>query len=485
MSLINDYPQLRVIQEIAEKEKSAIFLVGGMPRDYLLGLRKNDFDFAVSKGALKLARLFAQTIRGAFILLDEENKCGRVAKKEKGELFTYDFADFRSKTLLGDLSHRDFTINTLSVSLKEALGGKSVNCLIKDRKGGLKDLKSKLIRMTGGEVFKDDPLRILRAFSLRSTLGFKIEAKTISQIRKDNKLLSKASPERIREELFKILGTGNSAKIIKEMDKLGLIEAIIPQVKVMFSCFQGGYHDLDVWKHSLETLSEIDKLDSYAKAHPDLCGYLSENIASQRPRLSLIKLAALLHDIGKPDTKKKEQGKISFHGHERLGKAIVRDIACQLKLSTDERHILEDIVLWHLRPGYLSNMKKPTERSVYRFFRDAKKEAPGILFLSVADQRATRGPMTLKKDLKHHEKICFGLIGKYFDKAKEKPFVPLIDGYEIMKSLKIKPSVAVGKILAELKEKQILGKIKDKKEALVLAQKTYNKISRSRSRYED
>jgi len=334
--------------------------------------------------------------------------------------------------------------------------------------------------MTNARVFKEDPLRMLRAFSLRAGLGFKIDGKTLSQIKKDKDLILKVSEERIREEFFKVLKSDNTAKILIEMDSLGLLDKIIPQIKVMFACKQGGYHHLDVWKHTKESLVHFDKLQDFIRSNKELNDYCYEVIAGEHNRLSLIKFAILLHDIGKPDTFKKENGKISFHGHERVGKKIVNSIAWQMKLSTEERHALEDIVLWHLRPGFLSDLKKPTPKAIYRFFRDTKKEAVSILLLSIADQRATRGPMSLKKDIKHHEKMCLSLINKYFEVKKDKPFERLADGNEIMRYLKIKPSIMVGKILGELVESQNLGKIKTKKEALLLAEKIYSKLSKAR-----
>ena len=181
-------------------------------------------------------------------------------------------------------------------------------------------------------------------------------------------------------------------------------------------------------------------------------------------------MAALAHDIGKPETRK-EAGKrgLTFYGHERVGKNIVTHIAKMLKLSTGERRALEDMVLWHLRPGYLSNFRKPSERSIYRYLRDARREAPGILLLSLADQRATRGPMSTPRHEKHHERICLEALKLYFDKKKEKPFMRLIDGHDLIRQLRLKPSPLIGKILAEVTEQQVLGKIKTKKEALELA----------------
>ena len=470
MFLLQEYPQLKIIQKIARQKKTPVFLVGGFLRDYTLGSLKKDFDFAVAKDALKLSRLFSKEIKGAYVVLDEGRGCARVVKKMKGVEFIFDFADFRAKTLRGDLNHRDFTINTLAVDLLALEESSQLAKALLDFKAGLKDLKKKRIKMVSRQGFKEDPLRVLRAFSLKAILGFEIEAQTLTRIKKDKDLITDVSYERIREELFKILESPRTPEVLKSMDKIGLLERIIPQIRVMFDCLQGGYHHLDVWPHSLETVVQLEKILEEFKEDSDAAEYLRETLGSVHSRKALLKLAALLHDIGKPDTKKEENGRTSFHSHERVGKNIVRSIARLLKLSKQERFALENIVLWHLRPGYLSNFEKPSERSIYRYFRDTKEEAASILLLSLADQRSTRGPLTTQEDQRHHEQICRALVRKYFEKKKEKPFVRLINGRDLIKHLRLKPSPLFGKILSAVEEKQMLGKITTKQEALKLAE---------------
>ncbi|OGX37729.1 MAG: hypothetical protein A3D87_04215 [Omnitrophica WOR_2 bacterium RIFCSPHIGHO2_02_FULL_50_17] len=477
MPFLKDYPYIKIIQQIAKHKKTPLYLVGGFLRDYFLGNPKLDFDFAVEKDALRLARLLARHIKGAFVLLDSERGCGRVVKKHKGQVMTFDFADFRAPTFPGDLAHRDFTINTLAVDLSRIYPVTEIPQALIDRKGALKDIKGKCIRQVSVKVFREDPLRMMRAFTLRAALGFKIERRTLAQIKKDKDLLPGVSYERIRDELFKILATERAADTFKAMDKAGLLEKVIPQIKVMYRCRQGTYHHLDVWPHSLETVVQLEKVFKELRRDKDVMDYCREFFGGDRRRQALLKLAALLHDIGNPDPRRKVGARFVFHAHERVGRDIVSPIAKMLKLSTRERHALEDMVLWHLRPGYLSNFKKPSERAIYRYFRDAKGEAVGILLLSLADQRATRGPLTTEEDQRHHEEICLGLIRRYFDKKEEKPFVRLINGHDLIKKLRLKPSPLFGKILKEVAEKQALGSIQAKAEALELAKNIAQKNS--------
>lgn len=469
MSFLIQYPYLKTIHSLAKKRKVFIYLVGGFWRDYLLNRSCMDFDFAVERDAIKLARQFCKTIKGAFVLLDEGHGCGRVVKKSNGHNLTFDFADFRAPTLRQDLAHRDFTINALAASLDHLLKNDNIGKILIDPKGGRGDLAAKILRMVSRRSLKEDPLRLLRAFSLRAQLGFHIERNTLSEIKKRSDLLSTVSVERVREEFFKILSSIRTAVVLKEMDRLGFLEKVIPQITVMYNVKQGGYHHLDVWPHSLEIVLQLEKVYEEQKGNADINSYLDEEIGGGHTRRALLKLGALLHDIGKPQTKKKENGRTSFHGHEHVGKNIVKGVAKLLKLSIAERRALEDMVRWHLRPGYLSNFKSPSERSIFRYFRDAKEEAAGILLLSLADQRSTRGPLTTEEDQRHHEKICLSLADRYFEKKKEKPLARLITGHDLIKKLKLEPSPLFAKILREVEEAQALGKIKTKEEALELA----------------
>ncbi|MCB9771428.1 MAG: HD domain-containing protein [Candidatus Omnitrophica bacterium] len=473
MPNLAEYPALLILQKLARQKKLDVFLVGGFLRDAVLNKRSHDFDFVVPKNAIVFSRLFAKEIKGAFVLLDKKRGCGRVAKKYHDRIETYDFADFRAATLKADLNHRDFTVNTLTLKINDLDTNEDLVKKIHDACGGIADLKARCLRMVSAKTFIEDPLRLLRAYSLRAQLGFRIEPKTRARIKKDKDLLSPVARERILDELFKVLQSSRAAENLTAMDKVGLLEKIIPQISLMYRVTQGGYHHLDVWPHSLETVNQLEKVFIEYAQDSDVVEYLNESLAGGRTRRGLLKLAALLHDIGKPQTRKKEKGRMSFHSHEHVGKGISRAVAMVLLLSTRERMILENVVLWHLRPGYLSNFKKPSDRAIFRYFRDTKEEAASIALLSIADQRSTRGPLSTKIDEKHHEKICSSLIKQFFAAKKEKPFVALINGHDLIRRLKLKPSPLFGKILQQVEEAQATGKVTNKAQALQLARKIW------------
>src|SRR3989338_2980425 len=205
MSFLKDYPQLQIIRDIARRRKVDVRWVGGFLRDHCLGNIKTDFDFAVEKDALDLALLFALRIKGAYVVLDQERGCARVVKKNDGKIWTFDFSDFRARNFRRDLTLRDFTINTLSVDLAKLDGSTNLADVLADGKNGLKDLRAKRVRRVSVRAFRDDPLRLLRAFSLSATLDFKIDPQTLAQISREKNLLRGVSYDRIRDEIFKIL----------------------------------------------------------------------------------------------------------------------------------------------------------------------------------------------------------------------------------------------------------------------------------------
>jgi putative nucleotidyltransferase with HDIG domain len=470
---LKEQPLLRKIYQFSKRLKTAqVYIVGGYLRDIFLRRNKDnpDIDFALPQGSIGFARRLSYALKAGFVILDKKRGCARVIKKAKGKIYTLDFADFRGKSLKEDLARRDFTINALALSLNVFATERISPDSFIDYYGGLCDLKSGWIKALSPQVFDEDPLRLLRAFSFSSIFNFKIEPATqrLIKIKKDKIVLS--SFERIRDELFKILDNRYAGRYLEQLDTFGLLNKIIPEIDLMKKVKQGPYHHLDVWRHSLETLRQLELLLGHIR-NADIRSYLEEVICSGRRRLSLIKLAALLHDIGKPQTRRRRGRRIKFYGHEKKGKEIATAIARRLKLSREEYSCLKKMIFFHLRPGYLADNKILTPRAIFRYFRDTDQEAVSTLLLSVADQRATKGPLTCDVSRTQHEKICFSLIKEYFRKSKERKLVALTNGHEIMRRFKLTPSPLIGKILDEIREAQSIGQIKTKKEAFEIARK--------------
>jgi len=479
IQILKETPLLKKISSFIKKRDFKVFLVGGALRDILLGEKNiTDFDFAVSGGAIKLAKTISSKIRGSLVILDRKFGCARIVKKEKEKTYTLDFTDFKGRDIEEDLYKRDFTINCLAVDLVRLKGAEDLNSVIVDPYGGLRDLKGRTIRVVSKESFFEDPLRLARAFSLAAQLKFKIEGKTLRETKAQKSRLKGVAFERIRDELFKIFSVDNSHIFLREMDRIGILEIIIPEIKIMKGIEQGPYHHLDVWSHSLETLNQLEIFLEELKRDKILKEYLDEVIASDRRRYEMMKLGAVLHDIGKPHALKRREGKTIFHGHERIGKEVTENICRRLKLSVKEEDVIKKIVYWHLRPGYLADNRLITPRARFRYFRDTQAEGVSVLLISIADQRATRGPKAKEKERKRHEEVVSDLIKEFFKKRKEKKLPRILTGDDLIKILKLTPSPIFGKILGKVEELQAIGEIKTKKEALEVAKRILKKEMR-------
>jgi len=457
----------------AKDKKIKLYLVGGILRDTLLNKTKEnlDIDFALKKGAINFARKLAKEIKAGFVVLDKEHGAARLVKRIKEKSYTLDFTDFRGKDLEEDLRHRDFTINAMALELEKVFTGQDLDNLLIDPVHAREDLKRKLIKIAGPKAFDEDPLRILRAFSFFCIFDFDIDKETLrlAKLKKDK--LSLVSFERVRDELFKILDTPRAFDCMLMLDKLKILEIIFPEIKPMYRLSQGPYHHLDIWKHTLETVRQLELLLNQMRNNQEIQDYLNVVISSGRRRIALIKLGAFLHDIGKPRARRRLGKKLIFHGHEKIGLEMAEDICRRLKLSNDELLALRKMIFCHLRPGYLAEHENITPRAAFRYFRDTASEAVSVLLISIADQRSTKGPLTTKESHLRHEKAVVALIKQYFKKKKEKKLPRLITGDDLIQKFKLKPSPLIGEILREVEESQGIGSINSTQEALKLARR--------------
>ncbi|MDD5654467.1 MAG: HD domain-containing protein [Candidatus Omnitrophica bacterium] len=470
---------LDTVRRFSAAHKAKVYMVGGYLRDILLKRQKinPDMDFALQKGSIHFARALCRRMKCGFVLLDKERGIVRLVKKFKGKIYTLDFADFRGRTLEEDLRLRDFTVNALALELGGLKRARAPESGIIDPHGGLDDLRRGVLKIADKTVFDDDPLRILRGFSLSAIFGFVIDKDALKYLKLARDKLGAVSPERVRDELFKILDTPHSASYLEEMDKLRVLSAALPEIEVMRGVKQGPYHHLDVWRHSLETVRQLEEALKKFSGNSVVQAYLNEEICAGRKRRALLKLGALLHDIGKPASKRREKGRTKFHGHERVGMLITRAISGRLKLSNEEINSLRKMVFWHLRPGYLADNEEITPRAKFRYFRDTGREGVSVLLLSIGDQRATRGPLTSESERRHHEKVVFGLISEYLRRKKEKPLRRLINGDDLIKKFHLASSPFIGEILKDIEELQAIGKVRTKKQALAAARDIVLKAS--------
>ncbi len=472
---------LKHISAISGHKKKHVYLVGGVLRDLFLkhSLNKKiiDWDFAVRFGALELAKKAAHSLNGHYVVLDKINRTARVIYAENNQEFRLDFTDFRAKTLKGDLKKRDFTINSLCIDIEDLLQG---NVQILDYFKAIEDIKYKKLRSASKDNFKDDPLRILRGFVFCCQWGFCFDINTAKLVKSNVFRILDVSPERVSEELAKIFGSKSSYKYVRTMDEFKVLDELFPEIEILRGIDQGLFHHLDVWDHSLESLAQLEKLlrvlprkipGQYAKKVNE---YLACELCGNRSRLWILKLACLLHDIAKPQTKfVGDDQRVHFYTHEKQGSLMVKKIGKRLKLSGKETSVLSNIVLNHLRAGQLVN-RRPSKRAKFRFIRDTGDNAVMILLLTIADRWAMQGILSKSKSFIFYEDELLKMISDIFKQQDSGgKAIKLLDGNQVMSLLGLSKGPLVGKILGKIEEAQAIKSIRNKQQAEDLAKQLY------------
>ena len=468
----------QVLSFMAETSVEAYF-VGGIVRDELMQRPvKRDIDLAIDGDAVELARAFADTHGGAFYLMDEEHNVARVILAE-----TYiDFAQLRG-SLREDLGTRDFTINAMA----RQLGSHELT----DPFHGQKHLETKQVCAVSDDVFNNDPVRLLRAVRFAGELGFVIGAHTEKLMQRDAHLLAFASMERARDELYKILALADPLTALRQMDNLGLLAALLPQVNALKGITQSAPHVYDVFEHTLRVVDELVKIQArgYTEVANDefvteLQSHMTELVSAYRERGIVLRLAALLHDIGKATTRSvADDGKIHFYEHEPRGAEMSEEILRRLRFSNTEIEIIKTVITHHLRPAQLARDSLITNRAAYRFFRDTGDAGIDTCMVALADWRGKTAPkIDIERDAKQRATNAI-LLNRYY-RATETVIAPpaLIDGNGLMAELKLKPGKHIGELLEAIREAQAAGEVKSRDEALAFAR---NEITTKTQRHEE
>ncbi len=458
-----------IFKRLSQIVNGNIYLVGGAVRDILLGRIPEDLDFVMEDEPFSVAKKLSGIIEGSPFFLDREQ--GVVRFVEKGGR-NFDFSPL-IRSIENDLSLRDFTIDAIAYDLKRRT--------IVDPLRGIDDISKGIIRMTSVETLVADPLRLIRAFRLAGTLGFIIEPETLEAISENKSKIMDVSPERIRDEFFKILGIRNSAYLIAKMEESGLLSFMIPVVEEMKRIEQDTYHMEDVWTHTLICLEKLELicngiesgsteiLDEFINNREHISSYMDEEPVKGRSRRSLLKFLSLLHDSGKTRTAIRGiDSKIHFYGHEKESIEIAKSIARNLKLSTREVVFIENTMETYIYLTQLFYGKHESERTMARFFRRTEEFISSML-LFFADKMASR------RDIKEFDNLydfvnhfTYYYFNTYIPSKKRER---LITGKDIMEIFGIPPGPIIGKILDLVDEKRLLGIIKTKNEAVEFAEK--------------
>lgn len=447
------------------------FLVGGTVRDMLMGRALHDVDFTVADRATLLARALANELGGAFYVMDAEHDVARVILRAPEGKLNVDFARQRGETILQDLATRDFSWNAMALPLDKGIWPASPESLV-DPFGGRQDLEGRRVRAIGDRVFQDDPVRMMRAARLAFSLDFEIEPETEARIRRDLPELARGSVERLRDELFKILALSAVEMHLHSLDRLGLLTALLPELEAARGMAQSMPHTRDVFTHSLRTVGALEELERadyvpvtggpYAQA---IQVHAHREISSEHSSELLLRLTALLHDLGKPAARAiEEDGRIRYLGHEVRGAEMAEAILLRLRLSNEEIRFVRTVIAEHLRPIQLDQLPTLSNRARYRFFRDAGELGIESCVHAWADQRATFGEPFAAE---HLQGTLRRLVSSYFDEYSAVVEPPrLLTGKEIMRHSGLGPGPEVGRLIEALREAQVEGQVKTREQAL-------------------
>jgi tRNA nucleotidyltransferase (CCA-adding enzyme) len=460
MKLVLQQPILFALWKL-DRAGFEAYLVGGAVRDILLNRPTTDWDITTNATPEQIQGVFKHhfyendfgTVGLPFeglvrdmtkatwkidpVLLDDPSWAGQVIDVTTYR-FEFGYSDKRrpdkvewGKNLADDLSRRDFTVNALALKVEtmtdqvKRTHESKVDVEVVDLFEGETDLERRLIRAVGEpqQRFEEDALRMMRAIRFGAQLQFGIEAHTLKAIQQSAKLIEHVSWERIRDELIKILSSQYPAEGMQLLHNAGLLEYILPELLPMRGVKQGGHHIYDVWKHSLEALKGCPSSDP------------------------VVRLATLLHDIGKPRTVRYQGPRgVTFYGHEVVGARMAKKIGERLRLSNDEVKRLETLVRWHMFV-YSPEM---TDGAIRRFIKNVGlQNINDMMLLRVGDRKGGGSKATSWR------------LNELQQRIGEQLYEPMslkdltVTGKDVMDTLQIPPSKKVGEILDALFEEVI------------------------------
>lgn len=472
LSALREDTAVLAVHKTAEEEGIEVYLVGGVLRNIALNSPLvPDYDFILEGDVPLFSGLVAGRLHGTAFLLDKETSSYRVVVRppDASAPLTLDFSAVKDGDLVQDLKKRDFTINAMAVKVSDLF--KSEMPPVIDPCKGVEDAKKRLLRAASGKVFKEDPLRVLRALRIAQQYGLTVDEDTLGLIHESSGLIKKTSAERVRDELILIFSHPGTSKSLKLLYDYEVIKAILPGLEDWENI--DGYNLLS---HALKTVDEAEALlkdVSRGKSAQKILKYHFNGSVGTLKRSAFFKIAAFLHDIGKPYAAKWEEGRLRFIGHDFEGSRIVKDALKNLKFSRKITGGLSNLVKNHHRVFAMAGLEERTPRSKGHFFRASEGEGGewegagvDLICLALADARATRGGEDAELLKVAHELLDF-YYGTYI---KKKP-KPLLSGNEIMKTFGLPEGRLIGEVIGRISEGVEKGVIKNKKEAIVYIKK--------------
>jgi putative nucleotidyltransferase with HDIG domain len=370
-----------------------------------------------------------------------------------------DLANALEHDLQIDLGRRDLTVNAMALDLK-------TGDLI-DPFHGKADLETGKVRMVSEFNLLDDPLRMLRVFRIAAMIqANEIDEDTLAVIRQNGARIWESAAERIQYEFLRLLSVERCFPALKSMADCGLLEVLIPELTPMRSIGSSGFHHLGLFDHTLELVRQSERLihECPTKTREWILQPFNANVT----RFGLVKLACLLHDIGKPATMGTREDavhgqRLTFYRHEEVGEEMADPLLKKWKVSNEVRSYVKKLIRWHLYPCQFG--PESPRKSVLRFYRRMGEETQDVLLLALADRHSACGDWLDPAELETSHLAHLWLMENFSREETVLKQPRLLNGHEVMQALDMQPGPQLKEILEALQEAQQLGEITTPEEA--------------------
>lgn len=460
------------LHDIAQALRSGgitrVWVVGGTLRDLLLGRPTKDVDLAVAGDAKSVARVLHGHLGGDIFSLSDRFGTWRV--QPAGRDWCADVSALRGASIEEDLAMRDFSVNAMALPLN---GDAGASALV-DPFAGLDDLASGVLRVLGEQAYADDPLRALRLPRLACETGLEPDAETAELTRRHAKRVSEAAVERVFAELRRLISSDGVLDGIELLERLELIDVVLPELVALRGVQQSAYHHLDAYDHTIEVLRRLLDLEAdlssvFGDAAEPLAERLAEPLSEGLTRGQGLRWAALLHDIAKRETRTEyDGGHVGFPGHDARGAEIVREIGARLHASERFTQYVSALTRHHLRLGFLVRERPLSRRQIFAYLRACEPVEVEVGVLSVADRLATRGRKA-EVAIAAHLKLAAELNREALAWREVRAAEPLVRGDRLADELGIPRDRRLGELLDLIAEARFAGEISTPEEALALA----------------
>src|SRR4051794_3868887 len=444
-------------------ERGGDWIVGGAVRDAALGRPVADLDLAVAHDPRASAEAIARAGGGHAFELSEQFATWRAAAGDGS--WQVDLSVLRGGSIEADLAARDFTIGAVAVPLE---GGGAL-----DPHGGLAHLERRLLRVVGGRALPPDPPRPPRAARPAAEVEGGRGAAAREAARRIAARAGEPAGERQLAELRLLLGGPAPLRGLALMDELGITAAVLPEVEALRGVGQNPNHHLDVHGHTLMVLEQTLELEAHlgrfaGDPADEVAALLAEPLADGLSRGDALRFGALLHDTGKPATRKEGGGYVTFIGHDREGAEVIGRLCERLRTSRRLSRHLQALARHHLRLGFMVPERPLPPRRMHEYLRATEPVEVDVTLLTIADRLAARGsgPIASEEMVEAHLELAREMIGAALDWRRDGPPAPLLPGDELAAEVGIEPGPRLGEILAELEEAQYAGEVTTREEAV-------------------